>query len=99
MSKESKKNQNSITNKNLADLVIEELENENFDLKVLEKIQQAFSTANKQKQREAFISIIDTNLKNNQLHKLNRAVMEHASELMPANDPNFVCRTTDNKIW
>ncbi|WP_341794250.1 DUF5410 family protein [Rickettsia endosymbiont of Rhinocyllus conicus] len=99
MLKESKKSQNSITNKNLADLVIEELENENFDLKVLEKIQQAFSTASKQKQREAFISIINTNLKNNQLHKLNRAVMEHASELMPVNDPNFVCRTTDNKIW
>lgn len=25
--------------------------------------------------------------------------MEHAGELMPTNDPNFVCRTTDNKIW
>lgn len=106
MSKKLKNSKKPIANQKkdidivtLANLVIEELENENFDLKILQKMQQAFSTASKQKQREAFITIIDKNLKNKQLHKLNRAVMENANELMPDNDTSFVCRTTDNKIF
>lgn len=62
-------------------------------------MQQAFSTASKQKQREAFISLLDKKLNKEQLHKLNQAIMENANELMPDNDPNFVCRTPNNKVF
>ena len=53
----------------------------------------------KQKQREAFISLLDKKLNKEQLHKLNQAIMENANELMPDNDPNFVCRTPNNKVF
>ena len=69
--------------KNLANLVIQEIGDENFDFGVLQKMQQAFSTESKQKQREAFISLLDKKLNKEQLHKLNQAIMENANELMP----------------
>ncbi|CAK6515128.1 MAG: Type I site-specific deoxyribonuclease [Rickettsia helvetica] len=96
------KNKKEIVNteaKNLVNLVIKEIGNENFDFGVVQKMQQAFSTASKQKQREAFISFLDKKLNKEQLHKLNQAIMENANEFMPDNDPNFVCRTPNNKVF
>ncbi|AFC71357.1 DUF5410 family protein [Rickettsia australis] len=84
---------------NLANLVIQEIDNENFDLRILQKMQQAFSIASKQKQRKAFISFLDKELNQEQLHKLSQAIMENANELMPDDDPNFVCRTPNNKVF
>jgi len=81
----------------LANTVIKELNKEKFNLDILEKMQQAFGS--KPKQREAFINLLDEKLDNKQLHKLNKAIVENANELMPKNDPNFVCRTTNNKIF
>ncbi|EAA25471.1 DUF5410 domain-containing protein [Rickettsia sibirica] len=95
----NKKETVNIETKNLANLVIQEIGNKNFDFVVLQKMQQAFSTASKQKQREAFISLLDKKLNKEQLHKLNQAIMENANELMPDNDPNFVCRTPNNKVF
>lgn len=99
MATKNKKETVNTETKNLAKLVIKEIGNENFDFDVLQKMQQAFSTASKQKQREAFISFLDKKLNKEQLHKLNQAIMENANELMPDNDPNFVCRTPNNKIF
>ncbi|AFC71356.1 DUF5410 domain-containing protein [Rickettsia australis] len=99
MATKNKKETVSTETKNLANLVIKEIGNENFDFDVLQKMQQAFSTASKQKQREAFISVLDKKLNKEQLHKLNQAIMENANELMPDNDPNFVCRTPNNKVF
>ncbi|AAU03831.1 DUF5410 domain-containing protein [Rickettsia typhi] len=96
------KNKKEIVNnetKNLANLIIKEIGKENFDFGILKKMQQAFSTASKQKQREAFINILDTKLNKEQLHQLNQTIMQNADELMPDNDPNFVCRTTNNKVF
>ena len=84
---------------NLANLVIQEIDNENFDFGILQKMQQAFSIASKQKQRKAFISFLDKELNKEQLHKLSQAIMENADELMPDDDPNFVCRTPNNKVF
>ncbi|GAA5252721.1 DUF5410 family protein [Candidatus Rickettsia kedanie] len=84
---------------NLANLVIQEIDNENFDLGILQKMQQAFSIASKQKQRKTFISLLDTGLNPEQLHKLGQAIMKNADELMPDDDPNFVCRTPNNKVF
>lgn len=97
----TKNNKETITTdtKKLANLVIKEIGNENFDFGVLQKMQKAFSTASKQKQREFFISFLDKKLNKEQLHKLNQAIMENANELMPDNDPNFVCRTPNNKVF
>ncbi|MCX4083591.1 DUF5410 domain-containing protein [Rickettsia hoogstraalii] len=99
MATKNKKETVNTETKNLANLVIKEIGNENFDFDVLQKMQQAFSTASKQKQREAFISFLDKKLNKEQLHKLNQAIMENANELMPDNDPNFVCRTPNNKVF
>ncbi|ADE29885.1 DUF5410 domain-containing protein [Rickettsia prowazekii] len=96
------KNKKEIVNtetKNLANLIIKEISKESFDFGILQKMQQAFSTASKQKQREAFINILDTKLDKEQLHKLNQTIMKNANELMPDNDPNFVCRTSNNKVF
>ncbi|KIJ88318.1 DUF5410 family protein [Rickettsia asembonensis] len=84
---------------NLANLVIQEIDNENFDFGILQKMQQAFSIASKQKQRKAFISFLDKELNKEQLHKISQAIMENADELMPDDDPNFVCRTPNNKVF
>ncbi|AAY61424.1 hypothetical protein RFEPED_0255 [Rickettsia felis str. Pedreira] len=54
MATKNKKETVNTETKNLANLVIKEIGNENFDFDVLQKMQQAFSTASKQKQREAF---------------------------------------------
>ncbi|UZW39157.1 DUF5410 domain-containing protein [Rickettsia conorii] len=99
MATKNKKETVNTETKNLANLVIQEIGNKNFDFVVLQKMQQAFSTASKQKQREAFISLLDKKLNKEQLHKLNQAIMENANELMPDNDPNFVCRTPNNKVF
>ncbi|WCR57066.1 MAG: hypothetical protein PG979_001123 [Rickettsia asembonensis] len=99
MATKNKKETVNTETKNLANLVIKEIGNENFDFDVLQKMQQAFSNASKQKQREAFISFLDKKLNKEQLHKLNQAIMENANELMPDNDPNFVCRTPNNKVF
>ncbi|HJD60454.1 MAG TPA: DUF5410 domain-containing protein [Rickettsia endosymbiont of Omalisus fontisbellaquei] len=99
MATKNKKETVNTEAKNLANLVIKEIGNKNFDFGVLQKMQQAFSTASKQKQREAFISFLDKKLNKEQLHKLNQAIMENANELMPDNDPNFVCRTPNNKVF
>ncbi len=99
MATKNKKETVNTETKNLANLVIQEIGDENFDFGVLQKMQQAFSTASKQKQREAFISLLDKKLNKEQLHKLNQAIMENANELMPDNDPNFVCRTPNNKVF
>ncbi|MFA1688513.1 DUF5410 domain-containing protein [Candidatus Rickettsia barbariae] len=99
MATKNKKETVNTETKNLANLVIQEIGNKNFDFVVLQKMQQAFSIASKQKQREAFISLLDKKLNKEQLHKLNQAIMENANELMPDNDPNFVCRTPNNKVF
>ncbi|ABV74838.1 hypothetical protein A1C_02715 [Rickettsia akari str. Hartford] len=99
MATKNKKTTMSTETKNLANLVIKEIGNENFNFDVLQKMQEAFRTASKQKQREAFISVLDKKLNKEQLHKLNQAIMENANELMPDNDPNFVCRTSNNKVF
>ncbi|AFB31866.1 MULTISPECIES: DUF5410 domain-containing protein [spotted fever group] len=99
MATKNKKETVNTETKNLANLVIQEIGDKNFDFGVLQKMQQAFSTASKQKQREAFISLLDKKLNKEQLHKLNQAIMENANELMPDNDPNFVCRTPNNKVF
>ncbi|WP_064428791.1 DUF5410 domain-containing protein [Rickettsia sp. Tenjiku01] len=99
MATKNKKETVNTETKNLANLVIQEIGNKNFDFVVLQKMQQAFSTASKQKQREAFISLLDKKLNKEQLHKLNQVIMENANELMPDNDPNFVCRTPNNKVF
>ena len=85
MAPKNKKETVNTETKNLANLVIQEIGDENFDFGVLQKMQQAFSTASKQKQREAFISLLDKKLNKEQLHKLNQAIMENANELMPDN--------------
>ncbi|WP_341786825.1 DUF5410 domain-containing protein [Rickettsia endosymbiont of Cantharis rufa] len=99
MATKNKKETVDTETKKLANLVIKEMGSENFDFDVLQKIQQTFSTTSKQKQREAFISFLDKKLNKEQLHKLNQTIMENANELMPDNDPNFVCRTPDNKVF
>ncbi|ABV74837.1 hypothetical protein A1C_02710 [Rickettsia akari str. Hartford] len=85
--------------RSLVNLVIQAIDNKNFDLGILQKMQQAFSIASKQKQRKAFISFLDKELNQEQLHKLSQAIMENANELMPDDDPNFVCRTSNNKVF
>jgi len=99
MATKNKKETVNTETKNLANLVIKEIGNENFDFGVLQKMQRAFSVASKQKQREAFISFLDKKLNKEQLHKLNQTIMENANELMPDNDPNFVCRVAENKVF
>ena len=65
----------------------------------MQKMQQAFSTASKQKQMEAYISFLDQKLNKKQLHKLNQIIMKNAGELIPDNDHNFVCHAPNNKVF
>ncbi|MCC8369044.1 MAG: DUF5410 domain-containing protein [Rickettsia endosymbiont of Oxypoda opaca] len=53
----------------------------------------------KAKERKVFIKVLTANLSDDALHKLNHAVMVNADTLVPNNDPNFVCRTPDTKIF
>ncbi|WP_347938690.1 DUF5410 domain-containing protein [Rickettsia oklahomensis] len=99
MATKNKKETVNTETKNLTHLVIKEIDSENFDFGILQKMQQAFSTASKQKHREAFISFLDKKLNKEQLHKLNQTIMKNADALMPDNDPNFVCRTPNNKVF
>jgi len=100
MSKKLKSKKKLLDAKTLANLVIEEIkEHKECSLSVLKKMQQAFNTDSKKKQRESFVDILDNKLNDKQLHKLNNAIMENANELMPANDSAFLCRTSNNKIF
>nr|WP_253307770.1 DUF5410 family protein [Rickettsia endosymbiont of Ceutorhynchus assimilis] len=53
----------------------------------------------KAKERKVFIEVLTANLSDDALHKLNHAVMVNAATLASNNDPNFVCRTPDTKIF
>ncbi|HJD56323.1 MAG TPA: DUF5410 domain-containing protein [Rickettsia endosymbiont of Pyrocoelia pectoralis] len=96
------KKPNTTDVKTLVKLVKEEVKNKKVGLEILEKLQNEF--ASRQRDREAFINMLDKEIKEKkitkeQLHKLNEAVMENAEELIPSNDPNFVCREAKNKVF
>ncbi|MGX6959980.1 MAG: DUF5410 family protein [Rickettsia endosymbiont of Pentastiridius leporinus] len=88
--------------KTLVKLVKEEVKNKKVGTEILKKLQNEF--ASRQRDREAFINLLEREIKEKkitqeQLHKLNQAVMDNADELMPSNDPNFVCHNPNNKIF
>ncbi|XVN41252.1 MAG: DUF5410 family protein [Rickettsia endosymbiont of Argas persicus] len=84
----------------LVEAVKKEIESPyDIDLAILQKMQGAFDTAGKKGQREAFKNKINKSFSNKQLHRLNEAVVKNADVLMPDNDPDFMCRTPNNKIF
>lgn len=83
--------------KNLVTLLKEEVKNAEVGPEILKKLKNEF--ASKQVNREDFIKLVDKEITKEQLHKLNKAVMENAINLMHPNDPNFVCRTSDTKVF